>query len=183
MLLARACGRLPIPFTTAHTKAYSIHSIIVDSILRKATPARQYARGPSFEDSVSMLDSTFRARTNHFHHRETAHYSHSENRLDSSHRSDPLRLLLQPSGRDRLRRAGRAALRLDRTRHDGERRLGDAASLRKTLVRKTTASLLERRAGVQMVWRERGRGALAERPFGVARYARAGLVGAAALRL
>src|SRR6266481_7344120 len=94
---------------------------------------------------------------------------------------DTLRLLLQPSRRHRLRRPGRAALRLDRPRHGGNRRLGHAAPLRKAVVRKASALVLGRGTQLQALRRERSRRAPAKRHLGVTRHPCAGVAGATSL--
>src|SRR5713101_133927 len=94
---------------------------------------------------------------------------------------DTLRLLLQPSRRHRLRRPGRAALRLDRPRHGGNWRLGHAAPLRKTVVRKASALVLGRGTQLQALRRERSCRAAAQRHLRATRHACAGVAGATPL--
>src|SRR5260370_39883 len=56
-----------------HTAAYSTHSFITCPGSRVFPAGRQYARGPSPEDSGSMLDSDFRDRNSRLHRPEPAH--------------------------------------------------------------------------------------------------------------
>jgi len=64
---------------------------------------------------------------------------------------------------------------VDRAGHGGDGRLGYAAAVWKTLVRKAAPFLLGRGAVFQIVRRERSGGAIAQRYFCLARYSRAGL--------
>src|SRR5215467_7588411 len=66
-LLAKDLGRSPSPFTMSHTPAYSSHCFIVEPNRNERFILRQYARGPALEESISMLDSTFRGKTNQAH--------------------------------------------------------------------------------------------------------------------
>src|SRR5260370_22410883 len=182
-LLASGRGKTPSPCRMTHPTAYSTHSFIVCPSRREFPAGRQYARGPSLEDSGSMLDSAFRDRDNRSYYRRPPHQHRRPNWLGHSHRSDALRLLLQPSWRDWLRRPGRAALCLDRPRHGGDRRLGHAAPLWKALVREAAALLLGRCALLQALRRQRSRRAAAERHLRAARYARDDLAGSASLWL
>src|SRR6267154_5496431 len=153
MLRASDRGNAPSPFKIAHTAAYSIHTFTEYPGPRVFPAGRQYARGPSLEDSGSMLDSAFRDRNNCSHRREPApHQCRRSNRLGHPYSCDAIRLLLQPSRRHRLRRTGRATLRLDSARHDGDRRLGHAAPLWKALVREAAAVLLGGCALLQALW-------------------------------
>src|SRR5882724_10348536 len=116
-LLAIGRGNTPSPFKITHTAAYSIHSFMPLQARLSFPAGRQYARGPSLEDSGSMLDSVFRDRNNCSHRREPTHQHCRKSRLGHSHRSDTLRLLLQPSWRHWLRWTRRTSLRVDRARH------------------------------------------------------------------
>ncbi len=68
-----------------------------------------------------------------------------------------LRLLFQPSRRDRSRRPRRTALRMDRPRHGRERRLDHSPPVRPALVREATSLLLGCRRQLQTLRRDRSR--------------------------
>src|SRR5436309_769059 len=155
-----------------HAAAYSIHSFIAYPSSLVFPAGRQYARGPSLEDSGSMLDSAFRDRNYRSHRRGPPPQQRGPNRLGRPHSWDALRLLSQPSRRHRLRRA----------RYGGDWRLGHAAPLRKALVREAGSLLLGSSALLQAFWRERGRRAAAERHLCATRYACISLAGASTLR-
>lgn len=66
-LRANGRGNRPSPLSISHTAAYSSHSFIAEPIWTGMPFARQYARGPALEESVSMLDSIFRDETERAH--------------------------------------------------------------------------------------------------------------------
>src|SRR2546430_13603959 len=84
-LLASGCGKTPSPFRMTHTAAYSIHSFIAYPSSLEFAAGRQYARGPSLEDSGSMLDSPFRDRNYRSHRRKAPLQDRKSTRLNSSH--------------------------------------------------------------------------------------------------
>src|SRR5260370_32730130 len=96
-------GSTPSPFMMSHTAAYSNHSLIAK--WNEKVIARQYARGPALEGSISMLDSTFRDETNQVPIRGFPDHQRRPNRLARADRRDALRLLLQPFGRHRVHRS------------------------------------------------------------------------------
>src|SRR6267154_1262469 len=175
-------GNTPSPFKIAHTAAYSIHSFTEYPGPRVFPAGRQYARGPSLEDSGSMLDSVFRDRNYPCNCRQPTRQRRCPNRLGHPHSCDAPRLLLQPSWRHRLRWAGRAALRVDRARHGGDWRLGHAASVWKAVVREAAAVLLGGCALLQALGRQRSRRAFAQRHFRAVRHACISMAGLASLR-
>src|SRR3984885_4480746 len=97
-------------------------------------------------------------------------------------RRDSLLLLFPAAWRRWADGARRAAVCVDRARHDGERRLDHAAAIRFAVVRKAAAVLLGRGAQLQIFRSERNVGAIAERDRGTARDSSAGVAGVARLR-
>src|SRR6266481_6934667 len=111
--------------------------------LSRLIPASRFNRKPSsstnpplptFQDTPTMLNSSFRDPNQQRNPRIPAALTRSAHPLD---RPDPLRalpLLFPQSRRPRPRRPRRTALRLDRPRHEGNRRLDHTAPLRHALV-------------------------------------------------
>src|SRR5260370_17343651 len=109
-LRASGRGNTPSPFRMTHTAAYSTHSFIMFPSWLELPAGRQYARGPSLEDSGSMLDSDFRDRNNRSHPPEPPHQHRRPNRLAHPHPCYTLRLLLPPSRTPHLLRPSRPHL-------------------------------------------------------------------------